>query len=391
MAGPLKGLKVLDFSTLLPGPFATLVMADLGAEVLCVKAPRRKETRELTGSEASAAEPVAAWLGRGKRSMVLDLKHPKGKEIVLGLLQKHDVFIEQFRPGVMDRLGLGWEALREKFPGLIYCSLTGYGQSGPLAHRAGHDINYLALSGLMSHSGRRDQGPTLTGMQIADLASGAMGLLVAVLAAALHRQTSGRGQRLDLSMTDGAMWFNAVAAASYLAGGREYGREDWLLNGGSLYDFYQCADGGYMSFGSLEPRFSAAALEALGLPELAEGGISPSDLAGAKQKVAERFKSKTRNHWRRVFSELDVCVEPVLGLAEALEGEQAQARGLVQEVALAGGGKARQLGLPFKFSVTPPAYGEAGHAAGAHTHAVMAELGYSRDQVLALERDGLFG
>ncbi|KMY69145.1 hypothetical protein AAU61_06440 [Desulfocarbo indianensis] len=391
MAGPLQGLKVLDFSALLPGPFATLVLADLGAEVLCVKAPQRQETRELTVSEASAAAPVDAWLGRGKRSLVLDLKHPKGREIALELARKHEVFIEQFRPGVMDRLGLGWEALREKFPGLIYCSLTGYGQTGPLAQRAGHDINYVALSGLMSHSGRRGQGPSLPGTQIADLASGAMGLLVALLAALLHRRASGRGQRLDLSMTDGAMWFNAVAAASYLAGGREYGREDWLLNGGSLYDFYQCADGGYMSFGSLEPKFSAAALKALGLPELAEGGISPRDVAGAKQKVAQRFKSKTRDQWRRVFSELDVCVEPVLGLAEALEGEQARARGLVREVPLAGGGKTRQLGLPFKFSATPPAYGEAGHAAGAHTHEVMAELGYSRDQVLALERDGLFG
>lgn len=393
MAGPLDGLKVLDFTALLPGPFATLALADMGAEVVCIKAPGRAEIDVLTeiGPESGAPGPLEAWLGRGKRSMHLNLKHSQGRQVAERLLKTHDILVEQFRPGVMARLGLGWDYLREHFPHLIYCSLTGYGQDGPMAHRAGHDINYLARSGLMGHSGRRDLGPTLTGMQIADLAAGANGVVTSILAAVIHRMKTGQGQHLDVSMTDGAMVFNAMAAAQYLTNGQEEERETWQLNGGSLYDFYECADSGFIAFGGLEPKFSAAFFEAIGLPELIQGGVMPDDLAQAKALVAGRIKEKPRAHWSELFSKVDACVEPVLGLAEALDGEQAQARGLVQEVTRPGGGMARQLGLPLKFSATPPSYGKAGGAAGAHTKEVMSELGYSASEIEEYGRDGLFG
>ncbi len=307
------------------------------------------------------------------------------------LLDTHDVLVEQFRPGVMTRLRLGWDELKEQFPNLIYCSLTGYGQSGPMAQQAGHDINYLARSGLMGHSGRRDEGPTLTGMQIADVAAGSYGMVTAVLAAVIHRMKTGQGQHLDVSMTDGSMVFNAMAAARYLADGQEAERESWQLNGGSLYDFYQCADGGFISFGGLEPKFSAAFLQAIGLPELMEGGVMPPNLAQAKARVAQRIKEKTRDQWTEVFSRVDACAEPVLGLAEALESDLAKARGWVQEVARPDGGTVRQLGLPLKFSATPPSYSSAGDAAGAHTKDIMRELGYSSTEIEKLGRGGLFG
>lgn len=393
MPGPLHGLKILDFTTLLPGPFATLTLADLGAEVVCIKAPGRAEIDLLSkmGTEQDGPGPMESWLGRGKRSIHLNLKHPKGRGVVERLLETYDILVEQFRPGVMVRLGLGWDDLRKRFPNLVYCSLTGYGQDGPMADRAGHDINYLSRSGLMGHSGRRDQGPTLTGMQIADVAAGSYGVVIAVLAALVHRQQTGEGQHLDVSMTDGAVVFNAMAAARYLNSGQDAQRESWQLNGGSVYDFYECADGGYISFGGLEPKFSAAFFEVVGLPQLSKGGVMPQNLGQAKAMVAKRIKEKTRDQWTQVFSRVDACLEPVLGLSEALESDLAKARGWVREVERPEGGKVRQLGLPLKFSATPPSYGKAGAAAGTHTKEIMAELGYNPAEVHGMEQDGLFG
>ncbi|HPB71170.1 MAG TPA: CaiB/BaiF CoA-transferase family protein, partial [Syntrophales bacterium] len=200
MAGPLTGLKVLDFTTLLPGPYATMTLADLGAEVLAVISGSRPDLAAilppyLPGTTQSVA---GAFLGRGKRSLTLNLKDPRAADIVDRLLGTHDILVEQFRPGVMAKLGFGYEALRKKHPSLIYCSITGYGQTGPFKDRAGHDINYLARSGLMGYQGRRDTGPTLMSMQIADVASGSNHSIIAILAAVIHRQRTGEGQHLDV-------------------------------------------------------------------------------------------------------------------------------------------------------------------------------------------------
>ncbi len=393
MPGPLAGLKVLDFSTLLPGPFATLALADLGAEVLRITAPGRPDLNDLLGPLLAPGGPsaVAAYLGRGKRSLSLDLKHPQGPVVVRRLLASHDVLVEQFRPGVMQRLGLGYRDLAAEFPGLIYCSLTGYGQDGPLRDRAGHDINYLSRSGLMSYSGRRETGPTLSGMQIADLAAGSWPTVIAILAAVVHRQAGGQGQHLDVSMADGSLAFNAMAGAACLAGDGEPGREGHLLNGGSLYDFYRCKDGGYISFGGLEPKFAAAFLTALGRPDLAGQGVLPADLPRVKEEIRAIIATRTRDEWVAHFKDVDACVEPVLGLEEALDSEPVRARGLVRQVALPGGGTVRQLGFPVAFSATPAEPGPAGVTSGTHSDEVMAELGYAPEEVARLRADGLFG
>jgi len=392
MAGPLKGLKVLDFTTLLPGPFATMMLADMGAEVLRIVSGSRPDLAAfvppcLPGTNLSCA---TATLGRGKRCMTLNLKNPRAPAIVGRLVKKYDILIEQFRPGVMAKLGLDYATLNRANPGLIYCSLSGYGQTGPLKGRAGHDINYLARSGLMSYSGAKDSGPQLTGMQIADVAAGSNNSVIGILAAVIHRQHTGEGQHVDVAMTDGVVAFNALAGAAFLVDGTEAVRGEEILNGGWLYDFYETKEGGYISFGGLEPQFFAAFCGTIGRPDLVAAAATPQDCGHFKEEVRLIIKSKTRDEWTAIFSRADACVEPVLGLGEALGDPQVEARGLVVEVDVPGCGTVKQIGHPIRYSATPPEYRLAGVSAGTHTRQVMGELGYGADEIDEFEKTGLF-
>ncbi len=392
MAGPLAGLKILDFTTLLPGPYATMMLADMGADVLRIVSGSRPDLVDfmppcVAGTNLSSA---AATLGRGKRSLTLNLKDPRAVKIVLSLIITHDILIEQFRPGVMAKLGLDYETLKETSPSLVYCSLTGYGQTGPFRSRAGHDINYLARSGLASYSGRKASGPSLAGMQIADVASGSDNSVIGILAAVVHRQMTGEGQHVDVSMTDGVIAFNALAGAAYLADETEARREEGVLNGGSLYDYYETKDGEYLSFGGLEPQFFAAFCETIGRPDLMPGGVLPPDLPRIKGEVSALLKAKTRDEWLALFTKVDACVEPVLALGEALRDPHVEARGLVVEVRLPGGGTVKQLGHPIRYSATPAEYRSAGVPAGTHTREVLRELGYGENEIDEFGKTGLF-
>jgi alpha-methylacyl-CoA racemase len=392
MAGPLKGLNILDFTTLLPGPYATMVLADLGADVLRVVSGTRPDLADfmppcLPGTNLSCATAV---LGRGKRCLALNLKDPRAGAIVLKLIESHDILIEQFRPGVMAKFGLDYETLKAANPSLIYCSLTGYGQTGLLKNRAGHDINYLARSGVMAYSGRKTDGPSLTGMQIADIASGSNNAVIGILAAVVHRQRTGEGQHVDVSMTDGVIAFNALAGAAFLADGTETRREEGFLNGGSLYDFYETNDGKYLSFGGLEPQFFAVFCQAIGRPDLIPGGVAPQDITRIKEEVRAILKEKTRDEWMVLFGKVDACVEPVLTLGEALRDPHVEARGSVVEVDLPGGGKVKQLGHPIRYSATPPEYRSVGVPAGTHTREILRELGYAESEIDEFEKTGLF-
>jgi len=392
MAGPLNKLKVLDFTTLLPGPYATMGLADMGADVLRIISGSRPDLAAfappfIPGEDISFA---TACLGRGKRCMTLNLKDPRAIEIIRRLLAGYDILVEQFRPGVMEKLGLGYAALREINPALIYCSLTGYGQTSPYRDRVGHDINYLARSGIMSYSGKKETGPSLTGMQIADVASGSNNTVIGILAAVISRNETGRGQQIDVSMADGVIAFNALAGNAYLVDGNEPGREDFLLNGGSLYDFYETKDGGHISLGALEPQFFAAFCEGIGRPDLTAGGVSPEDVDEVKGQVREIILTKTKGEWVKIFEETEACVEPVLTLSEALEDEQTRERSLVVEVDLPTGETVRQIAHPIIFSETPQEYRMAGVPAGAHTREVMRDLGYTDAEVKEFEKDGLF-
>lgn len=392
MTGPLYGLKVLDFTTLLPGPYATMVLADMGAEVLRVVSRSRPDVVAYIPPIIPGVNMSAAFthLGRDKRSMNLNLKDGRAVKIIHQLLATYDILIEQFRPGVMAKFGLDYASLKTINPSLIYCSLTGYGQTGPFRDRAGHDINYLARSGIMSYSGKRESGPSLTGIQIADIASGSNNAIIGILAAVVCRSTTGKGQHIDISMTDGMLAFNAMYGANFLVDGQDPLREHTLLNGGSLYDFYETKDGGYLSVGSIEHQFFAAFCETIKCKELISGGIEPPNIEIAKKRVRDIIKTRTRDEWTEEFRKVDACVEPVLSLSEALNNSHATERGIVVEVGLPDGEKVRQLASPIKFSETPPQYKYAGMPPGIHTKEVLLEIGYSDKDIEEFENTGLF-
>ena len=386
--GSLDGLKILDFSTLLPGPYASLMLADMGAEVLKISSAGKYDLVQdygarIEGTDISACQ---AWLGRNKKTMFLNLKTPEALQIVRQLIMEYDIILEQFRPGVMQKLGLGYDTLREINPRLIYCSLTGYGQTGPLRDAAGHDINYMSRSGIISHAGRQEGGPSLMNFQIADIAVGSLNSVIGILAAVYRREQTGRGQYIDIAMLDGCVPFNSLDGADFLVSGRQPEREGQLLNGGCMYDYYETSDGGYMSVGSLEPKFWAAFCRAIGREDLISGTVRPDNTPAVKEEIRGIFRTRTREEWTKIFSETDACVQPVLDLREALlEDEQIRAREMVVEVGLPlhEDVKVKQMGTAVRLSETPCEYRHAGYPLGHHTREIIESLGLDYEALAA--------
>lgn len=388
----LSSLKILDFSTLLPGPFATMLMADLGAEVLRVEAPDRFD---MVRSRPPFDDGVAsghAFLNRSKRSIGLNLKSPEAIEVVHKLIAEHDIVVEQFRPGVMKRLGLDYESLSKVQPSLIYLSLTGYGQTGPMRDRAGHDNNYLSIAGVMGHSGTKEHGPVPQGVQVADIGAGSSFAVIALLSAVVHRQQTGEGQFVDVSMFDGSVLWNGYAAAACLVSGETPDYGSMPLNGGSHYGYFKTSDGRFMSVGSLEPQFWKQFCETLGRPDL----IDRRELPGPKmdavvEEIRQLFAQKTQKEWNEIFSKVDCCVEPVLRLDETFAHPQTEARNMVVDVPKANGGVQRQVGSPFKFSKSEAVYTHIGCEMGEHTDATLESLGYSDTAIANLATSGALG
>ncbi|HOO39612.1 MAG TPA: CaiB/BaiF CoA-transferase family protein, partial [Deltaproteobacteria bacterium] len=299
--------------------------------------------------------------------------------------------IEQYRPGAMERLGLSYEQLSEIHPGLIYCSITGYGQTGPLRDRAGHDINYLSLSGVMSYSGRKSSGPCLMGIQIADVGSGSNNAVIGILAALIGRMKTGKGQHIDISMTDGLFPHHVVSGIRNLVGEEEPGFETELLNGGSFYGFYETSDGKYISFGGLEPQFLIACLKALEMEDYIDRLMDPGIQDEVKEKIAQKILTETRDHWVKVFENVDACVEPVLSFSEATKSEHAQARELLVNVPGPDGKPITQIGLPIKFSDYSPEYKWAGPSLGKDTMEIVESLGFSDKEIQQMKSNKIFG
>jgi alpha-methylacyl-CoA racemase len=326
----LAGIRVLDLTRLLPGGFCTLLLADFGADVIKVE--------DMGAGDYARADPASfAALNRGKRSIQLDLKSDAGRQAFLRLARDADVVIESFRPGVMDRLGVGWDVLREVKPTLVYCAITGYGQDGPLSARAGHDLNYLARTGVLALSG--DASPVQSSVQIADVAGGALMAAFGILAAL----RTGQGQFVDISMADGALSLLAMPAAQLLAGGAPPRRGELVLGGRLLcYRPYRCADG-WVSMGALEPKFWAAFCRGVERPDLVEHQFDAPG-SDAHAEVEAIFAGRSRAEWEAFNGEHDCCVEPVLELDEALADEHVRARGMVA---------GSLLGNPIRLSETP--------------------------------------
>lgn len=384
---PLAGLKVLDFSTLLPGPYATMLLADMGADVLRVESPTRVDLLNEMEPRYDERSYAHLTINRNKRSLALDLKHESARSIIHRLLQTYDVIVEQFRPGVMARLGFDYDSLKAINPGLIYCSITGYGQTGPLKDRAGHDINYLALGGLASYSGREQTGPVLSGTQIADIGGGSHHAVMAILAAVIARQKSIlqqgsiQGQYLDISMSDATLSLNTLYGATALASKQDplCGKE--ILNGGIFYDYYQTKDGRYISVGSLEPKFVAGFFSAIGHPEWQHRAAEKSgEQSLLKDDIATAMLSKNFDEWKKLFENLDVCVEPVLSISEAVKHPHFRARNMTCDVALENNHSIKQIASPIKFNTKPPEI-NAGKKLGADTVNVLTEIGYEQQKL----------
>ncbi len=390
---PLEGIRVLDLSRLLPGVFCSLLLADFGAEVLKVEDTGMGDYIRLSppyyeGAHESARSALFLALNRNKRSIRLDLKRERGREALLALVREYDVVLESFRPGVLDRLGVGYERMREENPGIVYCAISGYGQESSKRSASGHDTNYLGLIGLLGLTGAQGGEPVQAAGQIADLGGGALMAAFGILAALRERdggggtEGSGEGQFVDVSMADGSLSWLAMVAAAYLADGVVPRRGDLPLAGALIcYRPYECADG-WVSLGALEAKFWQAFCRGVGREDLiAKQGERPGSQAHAE--VAEIFKSRTREEWEAFAREHDCCMEPILELDEALESELVREREMVVEIDQPGAERpVRLLGVPVKLSRTPGRHDRLpGPALGEHTEEVLLAAGFSEEEV----------
>ena len=383
---PLKGLRVVDFSRLLPGPYASLVLADLGAEVVKIETTKGGDYLRWLPPLAGQHSYAFASLNGGKRSLAVDMKTDEGREIVQRLCAKADVVIESFRPGVMDRLGLGWKALSTANPGLVYCAISGYGQDGPYRERAGHDLNYAALAGVVGLAGPAEGAPALAPVQIADIGGGSMWALVGILTKLFARQSTGEGGFVDISMTDGAQSFLHSALAAHIGGDAvppERGR-DTLTGGQSCYAVYETQDGGFFSVAALEPKFWKRFCEAINRPDLVSRQFgSPQMIETTRKEIAAIFKTRTRDEWTSVFKDVDACCEPVLRPEELVEHPLHQARQAYIE---------DESGI---LRMRPPVRSRTAEhpgpapALGEHTADLLTELGYDRATIDQLHGAGV--
>ncbi len=394
MSLPLEGIRVLDLSRLLPGGFCSLLLADFGADVVKVEDTGvgdyiRWSPPHYDGAHESAGSALFLALNRNKRSIRLDLKNEQGREALLRLVRSHDVVLESFRPGVLDRLGVGYERMREENPGLVFCAISGYGQDGSRRGASGHDMNYLGLIGLLGLTGERGGEPVQAAGQIADLGGGALMAAFGIMAALHERERSGEGQLVDVSMADGALSWLAMVAATHFADGTVPRRGDLPLAGALIcYRPYECADG-WVSLGALEPKFWQAFCRGVDREDLI---ASQFDRPGsqAHTEVCDIFKGRTREDWEAFASLNDCCLEPVLELDEALSSELVAEREMVVEIEQPGVERPiRQLGIPVKLSRTPGEHARLpGPALGEHTEELLLAAGYSDAEVAALMQSG---
>jgi crotonobetainyl-CoA:carnitine CoA-transferase CaiB-like acyl-CoA transferase len=379
MNGALENCLVLDLSRLLPGPYCSMILADHGARVIAIE-DRRFEQDAL---------PVLAGINRNKEHMTLNLKSAKGKEIFFRLVRRADVVMEGFRPGVAARLGVDYASLKAVRPDLIYCSITGYGQNGPLKDLAGHDVNFLGYSGALSLMGPKDGPPCIPGLQLGDL-SGGLYAAVGVLMALYAREKTGKGQYIDISMTDTLMAMLPFPAGILNAAGRPPGRGDWLLSHRyACYNVYETRDGKYITLGALEPRFWRNLCDHFGVPEYGPLQFDEDRKGEIITYFQDAFRKKTRAEWAETFKDRDVCLGELLELEEALSSGCAATRHMTETLETADGKTPPMLGTPVKLSETPGSVRTPPPTFGRDTAAILKELGCAPGEIRDMAAEGI--
>jgi crotonobetainyl-CoA:carnitine CoA-transferase CaiB-like acyl-CoA transferase len=391
MNGILHGVKIIDLSRLLPGPFCTQILGDLGADVIKIE--------EVVGGDyARWLPPVGKSesgnflsINRNKRSMKLNLQNEKGKEIFLKLATNADVILEQFRPGVMERMGLGYEQLAEINPRLIMCAITGFGQNGPYCQKAGHDINYLSVAGILNLIGNYQGSPVVPGIQIADVGGGALWSALSIIAALYAREKTGKGQYIDVSMTDAVFTFMTAIVGSYSVDNKSPKTAANLLDGGNAwYNVYETKDKRYIAIGMLEEKFWRTFCNAIGRPDYIPIQFSPRpEQEKMIDELGKLFASKTADEWIEILAPLDACVSKVNNLEEALNDPHLKYRGMIIELDHPVEGNIKGLGFPIKFSETPYSIRIPPPTFGQHTAEILSELGYSPEAIKGLKDKGV--
>jgi crotonobetainyl-CoA:carnitine CoA-transferase CaiB-like acyl-CoA transferase len=383
---PLSGLRILDLSRLLPGPVATLYLADLGADVVKVEDTGAGDYARDLGNAPGTVSAFFRAVNRNKRSIAIDLKQEAGRDALLALARDADVVVESFRPGVVAALRVDYATLAAVNPRIVYAAITGYGQTGPRAAMAGHDINYLGYAGILDQTGTRGGAPALSNLQIADLLGGAASAAIAILAAVIGAQKTGRGRHVDVAMADAALAHNIFALHALEQYGSTLPRGDDLLTGGvPAYGVYGTSDGRWLAVGALEPKFWQLLCAAIGRSDLAGGGLATgAEGERVRAELTALFASQPLSHWSRHFAAIDCCVTPVLTLDEALDDVQFSARNMV--VRSADG--TRQYAPPFRLSGHPFSVHREAPEQGEHTAEILRAAGYDDGRIAAMAASG---
>ena len=391
MNGPLHGIKVIDLSLLLPGPLCSMYLGDMGAEVVKVENPRAADLTRYMGTKIKGKnyEETGFYLSlnRNKKAITLNLKKSKGREVLLKLLEDADVLLEGFRPDTLNKMGIGYAQLKEKFPKLIYCAISGYGANGPYKELAGHDGNYISYSGLLGITGQAGKEPVLPGFQVADIGGGTLPALTSILAALYAREKTGKGQFLDIGMIDGAFGFLSLHSGEFIASQEEPERGDLALSGGlPNYNVYKTKDSKYIMLGALEERFFRYFLRQINREELLEGfKYEKAYLDKIKPELEKIFLEKNRDDWQELFMNPNTCLSPVKTIKEAFEDEQLRAREMVVTMNHPKLGEVKMIGSPFKFSETPCTYRLRPPAYGEHTNEILQSAGLSPEEIQNLK------
>jgi crotonobetainyl-CoA:carnitine CoA-transferase CaiB-like acyl-CoA transferase len=380
---PLAGLRILDLTRLLPGPVATLHLADLGAEVIKIEDPWAGDYARTLGTGKGGDSAYFRMINRNKLGLRLDLKQAAGVEVFLRLASTADVVVESFRPGVVDKLGIGYAATAAVNPRIVYCSISGYGQDGPYRELAGHDINYLGYAGVLDQIGRAGEDPVIPNFQIADLLGGALTATTGILAGVLDARATGQGRHVDVAMTDSVLAHTYFVMLRLAEGRGPAPRGEDLLNGGlPCYAVYRCADGRHMAVGALEGKFWQLCCATLGRPEWGARQWDPA----LRTEMAALFATQGRDAWAARFAAVDCCVTPVLAPDEALRNAQVVARGMVLE-----SGDLTQFAPPLRMSGHPFAIRHPAPKPGEHNEDILAKLGCTPAELARYAAAGAFG